>query len=247
MALLQSFENSGNRLFRYRGYLPLFLLLPLPLLIRLTDYSVLSPLAVNILGGLSILLSLAGFAIRAATIATTPKGTSGRNTSNQVAETLNQKGIYSVVRHPLYLGNYLMWAGIALFVFNFYFFVIVSLLFWLYYERIMFAEERFLERKFGQDFLNWSNRVPAFMPALHLYRKGGMPFSWKAVLRREYSGVLATVLCFSMIDYLRLAFAGDGILHLRISFVMLAAVAILSLLLRSLKHHTTWLNEEGRS
>lgn len=247
MALLHAFEKSGNKLFRYRGLLPLILLIPLPLVVWFTDYSFLSDIAVGSLGVLALLLSLAGFMIRAITIATTPKGTSGRNTSHQVAETLNQKGIYSVVRHPLYLGNYLMWAGITLFVYNLYFFIIVSLLFWLYYERIMVAEEKFLERKFGQDFLDWSSRVPAFLPALHLYQRGGMPFSLKAVLRREYSGVLATVVCFALIDYLRLTFSGEPVLQFRPSAVVLAATAILAVLLRSLKHHTTWLNEEGRS
>lgn len=59
-----------------------------------------------------IAVSLFGLLIRAVTIGFTPKGTSGRNTKEgQVAEVLNTKGIYSVVRHPLYLGNYFMWLG----------------------------------------------------------------------------------------------------------------------------------------
>ena len=60
------------------------------------------------------LLTLSGLALRAYTVCTTPKGTSGRNTARQVADHLNTKGIYSVVRHPLYLANYLIWAGILL-------------------------------------------------------------------------------------------------------------------------------------
>ena len=89
------------------------------------------------------------FWVRSYTIGTTPRGTSGRNTEEQVAEQLNSSGIYSTVRHPLYLGNYLMWIGIVLFTKSISFTIIVSLMYWLYYERIMFAEERFLERKFG--------------------------------------------------------------------------------------------------
>ena len=53
-----------------------------------------------------------------------------------------------------------MWIGIVFFTFNWYFVIIVSLLYFLYYERIMFAEERFLERKFGQDYLDWSSNLP---------------------------------------------------------------------------------------
>ena len=101
----------------------------------------------------AISFSVLGFLVRFYTIGTTPKGTSGRNTKEQVADVLNSSGMYSMVRHPLYLGNYLIWLGISLASFNIYFAVIMSLLFWLYYERIMFAEERFLERKFGDDFI----------------------------------------------------------------------------------------------
>lgn len=49
-----------------------------------------------------------------ATIGQVPKGTSGRNTSQQVADTLSTDGVYSVVRHPLYLGNFLMCMGVSM-------------------------------------------------------------------------------------------------------------------------------------
>lgn len=78
------------------------------------------------------MLSLVGFLIRAYVIGTTPRGTSGRNTKGQVAEELNQAGMYSMVRHPLYLGNYLMWIGIVVFAGNICFILIASLLFWIY-------------------------------------------------------------------------------------------------------------------
>lgn len=94
-----------------------------------------------------------GSDIRAIAIGTSNKNTSGRNTKQQVAEALNTKGIYSTMRHPLYVGNYFMWIGIVAYTGNIWFVVLVSLAFWLYYERIMFAEERFLERKFGEDYV----------------------------------------------------------------------------------------------
>ena len=84
--------------------------------------------------------------------------------------------------------------------FNAWFVIVVSLMYWLYYERIMFAEERFLERKFGQDYLDWSLKAPAFIPAFGKYKKSETAFSLKTVLRREYSGVLATVIGFVFVD-----------------------------------------------
>ena len=82
-------------------------------------------------------------------------------------------------------------------------FLVVSLVFWLYYERIMFAEERYLERQFGEEYLDWSQRVPAFIPRFRQFQKSTIPFSLKTVLRREYSGVFALVLGFTLVDYTR--------------------------------------------
>jgi len=247
MALLHSFENSGNFLFRKRGQIPVILFVLAIPVIYLTDYSQLSDIQLKILTYISIFLSIVGFYIRAVSIGTTPKGTSGRNTKSQVAESLNSTGIYSMVRHPLYLGNYLMWIGIVCFTFNFYFVIVVSLAFWLYYERIMFAEERFLERKFGDDYLEWSKSVPAFIPSFKNYIKNVVPFSFKSVLRREYSGVLATVVGFAFIDYLRYYFATGEILVLRSSLYCLGIAVVITLILRTVKHQTKLLKEEGRS
>jgi protein-S-isoprenylcysteine O-methyltransferase Ste14 len=143
-----------------------------------------------------------------------------------------------MVRHPLYLGNYLMWIGIVIFIFNIYFFIVVSLLFWLYYERIMFAEERFLERLFGDKYLDWSKKVPAFFPCFKIYVKGSIPFTMKSVLRREYSGVLATVFSFVFIDHLRYFFMTGNFEPMRLSTYIFAITLFITLLLRTLKHHT---------
>ena len=59
-------------------------------------------------------------------IGTSNKHTSGRSTKEQVADALNTKGIYSTVRHPLYLGNYFMWIGIVMFTYNIWFVLVVS-------------------------------------------------------------------------------------------------------------------------
>src|SRR5690349_24820839 len=119
MALLHSFEDEGNWLFKRRGFIPLVLSVLAVPAVYLTDYNSMSPAFIKFINYTAVILSIAGFAIRAYTIGTTPRGTSGRNTDKQVAEQLNSSGIYSVVRHPLYLGNYLMWIGIVLFTKNF--------------------------------------------------------------------------------------------------------------------------------
>jgi uncharacterized membrane protein len=195
----------------------------------------------------TVVISLTGLVVRAIAIGTTPKGTSGRNTKGQVAESLNTSGIYSCLRHPLYLGNYMMWIGIVIFTFNVGFTIIVSLAFWLYYERIMFAEERFLEAKFGKKYMDWSQFVPAFIPSFSNYKPGNVSFSFITVLRREYSGVFATAFGYAFIDNLRFWFQEGTFQFERISNYVLTAALLLMLILRTLKHKTSLLDENDRS
>lgn len=247
MALLHSLEKQGNTLFRYRSYIPLVLLIPAIPVIYYTPASGIVPEIKCWINILAILLSLLGIIIRAATIATTPKGTSGRNTEKQLAESLNSKGIYSIVRHPLYLGNFFMWIGIVVFIWNIWFCIIISLAFWIYYERIMFAEERFLERQFGEEYLKWSLQAPAFIPDFSLWKKSDTPFSIISILRREYSGWLATAICFGLIELLRNYFEIGKLYLSKTEWIAILLVAIIALILRTLKHHTKLLHEEGRS
>lgn len=248
MALIHSFEKSGNYLFKNRGWIPVLVVVASVPVLYLTspDYSDIR--LTGILNMLAVLTSFTGFIIRAITIGIVPAGTSGRNTSaGQVASTVNTSGIYSVVRHPLYLGNYLMWLGLLLFTWNFWWVLLVSLFYWLYYERIMFAEERFLERKFGDDYMIWASVTPAFVPSFKNYRKSELPFSFKSILRREYSGVLAVATGFALIDNLRWYVAGNPFELFRKANIAFIIILIISLILRTLKHHTGLLNEQGRS
>ena len=142
MALRFEFETSGNWLFKWRSYAPLFII---PLLL----YALLTPLESNILNlllMLGLITSYIGECIRIYTIAFVPSGTSGRNTRGQRATSLNTQGIYSIVRHPLYFGNFFIFLGPFLYTGNIFVIIIFVLLFWLYYERIMFAEEAFLNK-----------------------------------------------------------------------------------------------------
>ena len=247
MALVQSFEKQGNFLFKYRGQFPVLLFILSVPFVYLTDYSLVSYEKFNLFMFISISISILGFFVRFYTIGTTPKGTSGRNTKEQVADVLNSSGMYSMVRHPLYLGNYLIWLGISLASFNIYFAVIMSLLFWIYYERIMFAEERFLERKFGEDYLNWASKLPAFLPSILNFKKSDTNFSIITVLRREYASVLAALVGFTFIEVLRTYFSTNNWSISDCTVEILVGAIVLVLILRSLKHYTSLLEEKGRS
>ena len=123
----------------------------------------------------------------------------------------------------------------------------MSLLFWIYYERIMFAEERFLERKFGAYYLNWASKLPAFLPSILNFKKSDTEFSIITVLRREYASVLAAVIGFTFIEVLRTYFSTNNWSISDYTVMILVGTIILVLILRSLKHYTSLLEEKGRS
>jgi protein-S-isoprenylcysteine O-methyltransferase Ste14 len=195
MSLINEFENSGNWLFKYRSYLPLMIL---PLLF----YSLLTPLnhvTLNMLLLIGLTISYIGECLRIYTIAFVPSGTSGRNTKKQIAFSLNKKGIYSTVRHPLYLGNFLIFLGPFIYTGNVYTIFIFILIFWVYYERIMFAEEAFLTEKFGKEYIEWSSKTPAFIPNIMLFSPIKSNFKISKVLLQEYPGIFGIIGIFTII------------------------------------------------
>jgi lipid A Kdo2 1-phosphate O-methyltransferase len=150
--------------------------------------------------GVCFLVSLLGLFVRCFTIGYAPEKTSGRNTKQQVAETVNQTGIYSLIRHPLYVGNFFMFAGIALLTKSLSFVLIFFFIYWFYYERIMFTEEQFLRGKFAAKYLQWANRTPALIPRFTDYKKPEVSFSVRNILKREYPSLFGIILMFVLYD-----------------------------------------------
>lgn len=207
MALREEFEATGGQMFRWRSYLPLMFLPLFVLALRQWAHTPVDDRLGARWDVFCIVLSFSGLAVRALVVGQTPPRTSGRNTLEQVADVLNTTGLYSVVRHPLYLGNFLSWLGIAMFPQSFLTLLLAVLAFALYYERIMFAEEAFLRGKFRHDFEEWAARTPAFFPRLGQWRRATTPFSWQMVLRGEYSGMFAIVSTFTGLELIRFAMA----------------------------------------
>ena len=245
MPLKEEMERSGNWLFRRRSYLPLLLVLPILMAMRQMDpqdyaYGLEQSWALFCLA-----LSFCGLGVRVFTIGYTPYGTSGRNTHEQVAEEVNTSGIYSLVRHPLYLGNFLIWLGVSMFFMTWWLPVMFTLIYWIYYERIMIAEEEFLRRKFGDAYVQWANKTPAFIPNPKLWQRSTLPFSLRNVLKREYSGFFGIIAVFFVLEVaVQLVIEHEPIpLHWFVIFLSGLAVYFT---LRTLKRKTTLLHVEGR-
>ena len=249
MALQEELELQGNYLFKYRGTLPLIILFSGILTfiyskinlngfekyVSYKDYEL-----------LCLLVSFIGFAIRVYTVGYTPKNTSGRNTESQLADELNKSGSYSIVRHPLYAGNFFMWLGVGLLTQNIWYIISFVFIYWVYYERIMFAEEQFLRKKFGESYLEWAAVTPAFIFSFKNYTPPKISFSWKKVVKQEKNGFTAIFVVFflfrSINDFIE---TETIVVNSRLAYITAGSI-VLYFILKYVKKYTTILNEKER-
>jgi protein-S-isoprenylcysteine O-methyltransferase Ste14 len=250
MALQEELESQGNYLFKHRGTFPIiilaggFLVFLQPIIFSGRFWWI-DTIQGRVYAYICLLVALAGLVIRCYTVGHTPANTSGRNTAGQLADRLNTSGIYSTLRHPLYLGNFFMWLGPAMLTANLWFIVAFVFIYWVYYERIMFAEEQFLRKKFGDVYTNWASRTPAFIPSFKNFIKPDLPFSWKKVLKKEKNGLVAVFLIFLLFYWTGCYFSNEPLTDYFLIYFTVFTV-VLYLVLKYVKKYSKVLDEEGR-
>lgn len=240
MALQEELKVQGDYLFKHRSYLPIVILVLGLAVFAYTEYQRIDMPDTWISAYydyICLFVSLFGLFIRVVTVGRTPPNTSGRNTKGgQLADELNTTGIYSTVRHPLYLGNFFMWLGVAMLTRDAWFIVAFVLFYAFYYERIMYAEEAFLRNKFGQVYLDWAETAPAIIPSFKNHVKAKYAFSTRKVLIKEKNGLWAVFLLFWIFMLIR-DFISSGTLILNYSFWFYGAIisTIIYLILKIIK------------
>ncbi|HWE41158.1 MAG TPA: isoprenylcysteine carboxylmethyltransferase family protein [Gemmatimonadaceae bacterium] len=170
----------GAVLFRNRGWLPvLFLIVPL-----------LAPgrLSANrwIIGAVIIAI---GEAIRLAGVAAA--GTVTRRRSRNV-QRLVTYGIFSWVRNPLYVGNFLVWMGFAVISGVLWFLPVAAVIFAIEYTLIVRYEEGVLETIFGEEYLAYKQRTPRWFPRPPAVKETG-EHHWGEAWRSEISTLIQYV------------------------------------------------------
>lgn len=161
-------------LFRYRGFLPVpFLAIPL-----------LVPGEQTRMGWLvAALFIIAGEAIRLAGVSAA--GTVTRRRSRDV-QRLVTYGIFSWMRNPLYVGNFLIWIGFVIGSGVLWFIPIAAVLFALEYSLIVRYEEGVLESIFGDEYVAYKRRTPRWLPRPPAERNTG-PHDLREAMRSEVS------------------------------------------------------------
>ncbi len=117
---------------------------------------------------------LAGLALR-----TWALGHLRRNT------TLCTSGPYAYVRHPLYLGSFIILMGYLFMTNNIYLVAAAVIVTAGIYAATVRAEERGLAAAFPQQFETYRQAVPALLPRFTVYRLRRQKFSWQLALNNR--------------------------------------------------------------
>ena len=111
---------------------------------------------------------------------------SGGRKSSEVVKT----GPYSICRHPLYLFSTMAVAGFGLLLGSLLLMVLYAGLALLVLRATAYREEEYLIQKFGDEYLEYKNRVPAIIPSPALFHSPeNVEFSVKH-LRRTFTDAL---------------------------------------------------------
>jgi protein-S-isoprenylcysteine O-methyltransferase Ste14 len=104
---------------------------------------------------------------------------------------LTQGGPYAFTRNPLYLGSFFMALGIIIAGQGYWLLPAFAVFFVIFYFPVMRAEEQELLAGYGEQFIEYSKKVPLFIPA---FRKNGNPssaFLWSRVIRNREHRTIA--------------------------------------------------------
>lgn len=94
---------------------------------------------------------------------------------------LSMDGPYAYVRHPLYVGNFLLGFGFSVMANRWFLILAFVVLFYVLYVSVIDEEEKTLKSRFGDSYLEYSRNVPAFVP--HFGKRGPQTghFTWALV------------------------------------------------------------------
>ncbi len=75
------------------------------------------------------------------------------------ANSLQTSGIYSVSRNPMYVSLLLLYTGLSFMIGNWWNLVLLPVLFLIVQEYVIKREEKYLNRRFGQQYFDYKTKV----------------------------------------------------------------------------------------
>jgi protein-S-isoprenylcysteine O-methyltransferase Ste14 len=83
----------------------------------------------------------------------------------RAAPAVIEKGVFGLVRHPIYLGCILFYAGLVMFTFSLSA-AVICIAIMAFYHYIAKYEERILLTRFGKKYVEYTESVPMWIPRL---------------------------------------------------------------------------------
>ena len=171
-----------EKLFNFRGYTPI------PLVIAVLVLA--DPTWATFAAGLAI--AVVGEAIRFWGVSVA--GSATRTTSGVGGDALITNGPFAFVRNPLYLGNFVIAVGLSIMAWAWmpWLFLLVVVLFGVQYMLIISLEEEHLRAEFGASYEHYFRHVPRFVPRTTPYEhRSDAPHNFMAALRSERSTLIS--------------------------------------------------------
>lgn len=220
-------DRVGRFVFRFRDYLaPTGLLLIL--VVTRPGYPFESERADVWMDAIGLLVATAGQALRVLVIGYAYIVRGGTN-KQLAAPALVREGFYAHSRNPMYVGNALLLAGLAIIYDSVWVYAVALPAFFLAILAIIKAEERFLAVKFGDEYATYCREVNRFLPSPRGLRAtmAGMTFDWRRVLRKEYGTTFAWIsVSFFLLAWERLLHFGYAARRAQFHDLLLAYVPI---------------------
>jgi hypothetical protein len=152
------------------------------------------------------------------------------------ADALNTTGIYSIVRNPLYIGNFFMFTGLVVVYANIFAVMVFAVFALLQYYFIILSEEDFLKKEYGRDYETYCDRVRRIIPTFKDYKKNQNPFNLKKVFFKENDSVFnMLVLYILVLLYKEKVFTGSigrSFVYIIPGVILMAAYIIVKIIKR---------------
>lgn len=91
---------------------------------------------------------------------------------------LATRGPFDLTRNPLYFGNFILGAGLAIAANNLYCYVIFLVYYLLFFPFLMVIEHRRLKEKFGEEYEEWAKNSNSFFPKIKRLKNLGFNISY---------------------------------------------------------------------
>lgn len=178
-------------------------------------------------------LALLGEAVRMLTIGLEYIIRGGLN-RRVYAKDLVTEGLYAHCRNPMYVGNLLLLAGIAVASNSWTCLAVAVPLFTFFYMCIVAAEEEFLRAKFGAAYDAYARDVPRWQVQWRGLRTTlrSATFHWRRILMKEYGTACALIAGLCLLGLVRVhQSAGVHAHDYRLFFEAMLAVTVVAWLL----------------